>query len=172
MPAPRFSFRARWPAEVACVLALVAGCNTFRTQIQPNDRADKGGATTIAGLTPVNLPSKNTLRTSKYFFYSDLELKADNPLFAELGDLRDQVVRELQLPQANTIIQVYLFEDRDKYDRFQPIASANRPSDGKCARISRRRRWLTERSLICPASSLIESSPISIAYYSVVGYCI
>ena len=81
----------------------------------------------MAALTPVNLPSKNTLRTSQYFFYSDLELKADNPLFAELGDLRDQVVRELQLPQANTIIQVYLFEDRDKYDRFMKIRYPDLP---------------------------------------------
>src|SRR5262249_53644788 len=30
----------------------------------------------------------------------------------------DQVYKELQLPAANTVIHVYLFEDRDRYDRF------------------------------------------------------
>jgi hypothetical protein len=112
----------------ASVLALVVGCNTLRTQSIATTAADKNGpATGVSAFAAVNLPSKNTLRTSQYFFYSDLELKADNTLFAELGDLRDQVVKELQLPQSNTIIQVYLFEDRDHYDRFMKVRYPDLP---------------------------------------------
>jgi hypothetical protein len=40
------------------------------------------------------------------------------PLFQELGRLRDQVYKELQLPAANTVVQIYLFEDRDRYENF------------------------------------------------------
>jgi hypothetical protein len=36
----------------------------------------------------------------------------------ELAELREQVYRELQLPTATSIIQVFLFEDRDRYERF------------------------------------------------------
>jgi hypothetical protein len=49
---------------------------------------------------------------------SDFEVKRDLPLFAELAQLRDQVYKELQLPSGSTPVQVYLFEDREHYDRF------------------------------------------------------
>jgi hypothetical protein len=35
-----------------------------------------------------------------------------------LGELRDQVFKELQLPESNTIIQVFLFEDQERYEKF------------------------------------------------------
>jgi hypothetical protein len=53
-----------------------------------------------------------------FAFASDVELKQDTPLFRELAKLREQVSRELQLPSAETPVHVYLFEDRDKYERF------------------------------------------------------
>jgi hypothetical protein len=122
------SHRMRRDCALLCVLASFAGCNTLRTQTAVADRPEKTEhAAGVTALAPVNLPNKNTLRTSQYFIYSDLELKADNPLFAELGELRDQVVRELQLPQSNTIVQVYLFEDRDRYDRFMKIRYPDLP---------------------------------------------
>ncbi len=94
---------------IALVLGFAAGCSTFRTASAPTvDRPDKPPAlaTGIAGVSP---PSKYSLRASQFVFYSDVELKAENPLFVELGELRDQVFRELQLPTSNTLIQVYLF---------------------------------------------------------------
>src|SRR5262249_61552732 len=66
-------------------------------------------------------PGKNSLRVSQYVFFADFELKQDHPLFQELSDLREQVVRDLQLPTANSAIQVYLFEDRDSYERFMRV---------------------------------------------------
>jgi hypothetical protein len=110
------------------VFLLAAGCNTLRTQTTSTDRLDKVDNTSVtSALAPVGLPSKHTLRTSQYFFSSDVELKSDNPLFSELGELREQVVRELQLPQSNTIVQVYLFEDRDRYDRFMKVRYPDLP---------------------------------------------
>jgi hypothetical protein len=63
-------------------------------------------------------PGKRSLRVSQYVFLSDFELKRDDPLFQELADLRDQVYQELQLPSAHTLVQVYLFETREHYERF------------------------------------------------------
>jgi hypothetical protein len=65
------------------------------------------------------LPGKHSSRVSQYVFLYDFELKKDVPLFDELGDLRDQVYKELQLPNSgSTVVQVYLFEDKERYERF------------------------------------------------------
>jgi hypothetical protein len=55
---------------------------------------------------------------SQFVFLADFELKQDLPLFQELTELREQVHQELSLPSSNTVIQVYLFEDREHYERF------------------------------------------------------
>lgn len=103
--------------------ALLCGCNSLRSAIAPTppsegtvrEKADKPAA--IAA-SPAALPSKFSVRVSQYYFFADFKLDADDALFRELADLRDQVDRELQLPPSNTLIQVYLFEDRDRYERF------------------------------------------------------
>src|SRR5262245_50960189 len=77
------------PDLTSTILLLIAGCNTFRPTVATLEKPEKLG--TIAGMAAVSPPSKNTLRSSQYVFYSDLELKADNPLFAELGDMREQI---------------------------------------------------------------------------------
>jgi len=63
-------------------------------------------------------PGKHANRLSQYVFYSDFELDRSSPIFAELGELRDQVFRELALPPANTVVQVFLFEDFAKYREY------------------------------------------------------
>lgn len=101
-------------------LAALGGCNTLRTAGPSLDKPEKLNATAVS-FGAVNLPGKNTVRTSQYVFNSDLDLKPDNPLFVELGELREQIVKELQLPPSTTLIQVYLFEDRERYDRFMSV---------------------------------------------------
>jgi hypothetical protein len=44
-----------------------------------------------------------------------------------LANLREQVYRELQLPPSSTIIQVYLFEDKEHYERFMQIKHPDLP---------------------------------------------
>lgn len=93
------------------IIVLALGCQSLRTGALRPDPAP------LAEGTPA-WPGKHSLRVSQYVFFADFELKKDDPLFAELSDLREQVVRDLQLPTANSAIQVYLFEDRDKYEKF------------------------------------------------------
>lgn len=94
------------------LLALSGGCNSLRFGPQVPEKTDKEPVPTAAA------PSKYTLRVSQYVFFSDFELKRDLPLFKELEELRDQVYKELQLPTASTVVQVYIFEDRERYERF------------------------------------------------------
>jgi hypothetical protein len=103
-------------------LACLGGCNTLRLNTTPPAEVlakDTGVRPVAASLAPAAaLPNKSTLRVSQFYFSADFELNSDQPLFRELGDLREQVFRELQLPPSNTVVLVYLFEDRDRYDRF------------------------------------------------------
>ena len=76
----------------------------------------------------VATPGKNAIRASQYVFYSDFDLPRDNPIFQELGELRDQVYKELQLPPANNVIQVFLFEDLDRYRAYMKMRYPELPS--------------------------------------------
>jgi hypothetical protein len=101
----------RWPVLLAAAwLGLTLGCHTFRLPGDGADRADKQAA-------PAR-PSKYTVRVSQYVFYSDRELRRDDPVMEDLADLRERVTRELRLPAADTLVQVYLFGDRPRYEHF------------------------------------------------------
>jgi hypothetical protein len=104
--------RARIARGLACavVLAHLAGCDTLWK------RGDDGP---LPDVEPPTLPGKAAAqRVSQFVFYSDTPIKPNAPLFTELAALRDQVYRDLRLAPANTVIQVYLFDDQDKYERY------------------------------------------------------
>jgi hypothetical protein len=99
-------------------LALLAACACQSLKSgAPKTELTQAGATSPATVAPA-WPGKNSLRVSQYVFYADFDLKKDEPLFADLADLREQVVRDLQLPTADSAIQVYLFENRERYEQF------------------------------------------------------
>ena len=90
---------------------LFAGCNLFpHFNSASNERVEKEPAAW--------LPGKNSFRVSQFVFMSDMELRRDQPLFKELGILREQVYRELKLPPSNTEVFVCLFEDREHFEKF------------------------------------------------------
>lgn len=93
-----------------CATIFLSGCSVL------GGKDDHPPAATIA---PPALPGKaGAQRISQFVFYSDSPLKPNAPLFEELSQLRDQVFYELHLPPSNTIIQVYLFDDQDRYERY------------------------------------------------------
>lgn len=103
--------RRSWSALlVLSCCTLLGGCQSVGVTPPPPESTGRG--------TPLSAPSKFTLRMSQFLFLSDRELKPNTPLFQDLTALRDQVHKELQLPLGNTLIQVYLFEDRARYERF------------------------------------------------------
>jgi hypothetical protein len=103
--------RIRFGVGAACALALMTGCDS----LFKNRDTDPPAAT----IAPPALPGKaGAHRISQFVFYSDSPLKPNAPLFDELSKLREQIFRELRLPPSNTVVQVYLFDDQDKYDRY------------------------------------------------------
>jgi hypothetical protein len=109
---PRYAARWLYPLTTA-FLMLAVGCHSFKLLGDRPDKPEK--AEKDQGLAA---PCKRSLRVSQFAFLSDFELQRNLPIFRELSDLRDQVYKDLQLPSANTVIQVYLFEDRARYERF------------------------------------------------------
>jgi hypothetical protein len=101
----------RWLAS--CSLLLTLGCQTLTVPILTGggERSDKEPA--IAGM-----PGKNSFRVSQFVFNSDIELNKNHPAFKELANLREQVYKDLALPPSNNLVQVYVFEDRDKFEAF------------------------------------------------------
>ena len=100
----------------AVALALSVGCRSFKMNAPPPDRVEARTDASASATPPA--PSKYSFRVAPYVFLSDFDVPHDQPLFQELAGMRDQITRELQLPPANTVVQVYLFEDRDRYERF------------------------------------------------------
>src|SRR5262245_44248351 len=105
---------AIWKAAVfSLILVSSCGCNLFRFSLVNTDH----DAQTVAG--PAPLPHKYQQKVSQFVLISDFEF-VDPPLFKELERLHKDVHYDLNLPTARIYnpIQVYLFENRDYYERF------------------------------------------------------
>ncbi len=90
----------------ACALM---SCQSFPPGFSPNAaRTDADGDAALPRLFPA--------RESQFIFESDVKLSAD--LLKELGEEREQVFKELKLPHSNRIVQVYIFENQARYERF------------------------------------------------------
>jgi hypothetical protein len=72
-------------------------------------------------------PGKFAFPISQFLFLSDFEVQKNLPIFRELANLRDQVYRELQLPGSGALVQVFLFEDKERYERFMQLKHPDLP---------------------------------------------
>lgn len=135
---PRTRPGRRWLtlAGLALGLAILAtGCESLRFEWGDlrHRPADPPATTEVepAGLGStgaVTAPGKHATRRGYYVFYHDFELDRADPLFAELEELPDQVFGELQLPPSNTIVQVFLFDTQDRYERFMKTRYRHLPA--------------------------------------------
>ncbi len=108
------------PGRLACLVALVllaAGCHSL-SFLRPRDRAEEKIDRQLSRGERSGLPGKYAFRIAPYVFLSDWEIKRDQPLFKELAQLRDQVQKELLLPPGDAIVQVYLFETKERYELY------------------------------------------------------
>jgi hypothetical protein len=63
-------------------------------------------------------PSKQQLRVGQYLFLADFSLAGQAPLLRELVELREQVQRQLHLPESSQVIRLYLFESKERYEEY------------------------------------------------------
>ena len=108
---------ARWAAAGGFGL-LAVGCESLRHSTDPAP-VPGGERAQVAAAVPKKPGGVHPpLRVSKFVFYADVPLQPNDPIFRELEDLPDQIQRELQLPAGNTVVQVFLFDDQEKYEAF------------------------------------------------------
>lgn len=96
-----------------------AGCEIFDLGRHPEPVARSTQSTETPTPTPATtLPGKYATRRGCYVFYHDFDLDRHDPMFAPLEALPDQVYGELKLPPANAVIQVFLFDTQERYERY------------------------------------------------------
>jgi hypothetical protein len=100
--------------------ALLAGCNLFPTHQETQKKVEKEP---LAGA-----PSKHAQRVSQFVFLSDVEMRRDAPMFKDLANLREQVHRDLNLPSSNTEVFVYLFDNKERYEKFMQAKHPELPA--------------------------------------------
>lgn len=112
----------------AAAVFAAAGCETLSssTADPPEPKAEARGADPAT--PPVAPPGKHATRRGHYVFYHDFEVDRADPLFAELEALPDHVYGELNLPPATGIIQVFLFDAQDRYERYMKARYRHLPT--------------------------------------------
>jgi hypothetical protein len=100
------------------------GCNSFSLNLLSHDKNEKTGADTHVLPAP---PGRYTFRIAPFVFRSDFEIQRDLPLFEELAKLSAQVYRELRLTPSRSAVQVYLFENKERYEQFMQAVYPNLP---------------------------------------------
>jgi hypothetical protein len=145
--AGRSSSRSRW-LLLLCGLLLTSmlGCHSLGL-FQRSQQAVKSEADPVTESAPT-APSKYSLRIAPCVFYSDVELKREEPVFQDLKTLPEQVYRELQLTAADSdaTVQVYLFEDRSRYQNYMRVKH-NLP-ERRAFFLKTERRWSGQQELL------------------------
>lgn len=105
------------------VALTTAGCETL-TPGTPSSEPMEAKADVVPARgadpnpPPATPPGKHATRRGHYVFYHDFEVDKGDPLFAELEALPDHVFGELGLPPSTGVIQVFLFDAQDRYERY------------------------------------------------------
>ncbi len=119
-------FRRALPiGALLALFALLPGCDLLRMfEVTPNDaKIEKDIAKKPAP------PSKYSFRQAPYTFTYDFDLKRDHPLFKDLEGLRDQLAKDLHIPAGTAPIQVYLFDDKPRFEKFMQATRDDLPPD-------------------------------------------
>jgi hypothetical protein len=138
-PRNRARLRIVIASLTTALLALPAGCELLNLDRQPEPVARSTDAAESPP-QPCTLPGKFATRRGCYVFYHDFDLDQNDPLFEPLDALPDQISSELRLPPTNTIIQVFLFDTQERYERYM-----FHPKNGRYRHLpSRRAYFITE----------------------------
>ncbi len=112
-------------ASFFMLLVASLGCNSYGSRLLSRDKNDKALVDSHGTLPPP--PSRYSFRIAPYVFLSDFEIDRNKPLFQELAKLRDRVYGDLHLPPTHSIVQVYLFENKERYEEFMRAAYPDLP---------------------------------------------
>lgn len=113
-----------WPTLLVIFVAatFASGCGTFQAPWRQDHDAKSAierGQSPLNGPEPLpKRPSQHHYRFSQFVFYSDFPLETNDPIFRELEDLPEQIQRELRVPVESSLVQVFLFENQERYEAY------------------------------------------------------
>jgi len=76
----------------------------------------------------VGLPSRHAVNGEQVLVRSDVRLKQDHPLIADLALLRRQIAETLELPVQEQPVTIYLFADELRYAQYMKTMYPQLPS--------------------------------------------
>jgi hypothetical protein len=100
------------------------GCESIRPEQHKTEPVPQPSTSTetrelvARGAPPSTPPGKHATRRGYYVFYHDFDLPENDPIFADLEALPDQVFGELELQPSNAVVQVFLFDTQERYERY------------------------------------------------------
>ncbi len=119
MPFLPLPLRGLLPIGPGMLGLVLAGCGSLQLDRPPAGVRAVADAVPIAQAgTPIVAPGKFATRREYYVLYHDFEIDTHDPLFTELDALPDQVARALNLPPCDGVVQVFLFDTQERYERF------------------------------------------------------
>jgi hypothetical protein len=123
--------RFRFAFPLAALIAAFAGCESVRHESQTT--TDTPPRTVDVVPAPPSIvsnspPGKHATRRDYYVLYHDFELDKNDALFAELDTLPEQVFGELRLPPSSAVVQVFLFDTQERYERYMRSKYRNLPT--------------------------------------------
>lgn len=116
MTRPSQFIRRLLPTACLAALTLLAGCNSFGVHLLSREKNEK--VTAEPRPAQPAPPNRYSFRIAPYLFLSDFNIDRNKPLFQELARLADQVYGELHLTPSRSTVQVYLFENKERYEEY------------------------------------------------------
>lgn len=104
---------ARRRALAVLLLASLGACAASRSQQQP-----------VAS----SLPGKHAVRSHQVLLLADGEIPGEDEVLAELGQIRERLLREFDVAPGEREVVVYLFSDRDRYAQYMRETHPNLPA--------------------------------------------
>jgi hypothetical protein len=74
------------------------------------------------------LPSKHAVRSHQVLLLADGEIPNEEQVLAELGQIRERLLTEFDVPPGEREVVVYLFADRDRYAKYMYEHHPNLPA--------------------------------------------
>jgi hypothetical protein len=127
---PPHSRSRRTLAALVALFGALAGCESMRPDAPAPapPRSAEAAPPPPPAVAPTSTPGKHATRRDYYVLYHDFELDKNDPLFAELDALPEQVFGELKLPPSNAVVQVFLFDTQERYERYMRVKYRNLPT--------------------------------------------
>ncbi len=121
---PISPLRTRVCFGLAALLCAGTGCGTLWPSQNSAPPVEAPAPKVVA---PATAPGKHATRRDCYVLYHDFEIDKTDPLFAELDALPEQVFSELKLPPSTAVVQVFLFDTQERYERYMRAKYRNLP---------------------------------------------